>query len=222
MYVFTPGRVPDCSAVPPDAAAYQSTVNPAGTVAEIDGMDSPAQYSAETGVVGAETAGQEQSGALNTWVCVHPDTVREMVTSVPAGIPVSSQLLPPVFAGVPLDDVGVPELTEKLKENVNKSGEQVGLPIGLITGMGFTTISMVVLVAHWPEFGVKVYVVVAVLFKAGLQVPVIPLLEVVGRGDKQPPEQIAATALNSGLTCGLMVMLSTFTFAHCPASGVKV
>jgi hypothetical protein len=38
--------------------------------------------------------------------------------------------------------------------------------------------------AHCPEEGVNVYVVVAVLFKTGDQVPEIPLLEVVGRGDK--------------------------------------
>ena len=42
---------------------------------------------------------------------------------------------------------------------------------------------MVTVVAHWPPFGVKVYVVVpadAVLKVAGLQEPVIPLFDVAG------------------------------------------
>jgi hypothetical protein len=51
---------------------------------------------------------------------------------------------------------------------------------------------MVVVVAHWPEAGVKVYVVVAELLITGLQVPVMPLLEVVGKVNV-PPLQIAAT-----------------------------
>lgn len=51
---------------------------------------------------------------------------------------------------------------------------------------------MVVVVAHWPAAGVKVYVVVAVLLIAGLHVPVMPLFEVVGKVNV-PPLQIAAT-----------------------------
>jgi hypothetical protein len=47
---------------------------------------------------------------------------------------------------------------------------------------------------------------VAVLFKAGAQVPVIPLLEVVGKADKAAPEQIGATAVNVGV-----VEVFTFT-----------
>ena len=41
--------------------------------------------------------------------------------------------------------------------------------------------------------GLKVYNVVVVLFKAGLQTPVILLVEVVGNADKVPPTQIAGT-----------------------------
>ena len=63
---------------------------------------------------------------------------------------------------------------------------------------------------------------VAVLFKAGAQVPVMPLLEVVGNGDKAVPEQIAATGLNVGVIFGLIVMVSVAVVAHCPALGVKV
>ena len=45
-------------------------------------------------------------------------------------------------------------------------------------------ISIVAGTAHWPASGVKVYVVVPitdVLIVAGFQVPVMPLLEVVGK-----------------------------------------
>jgi hypothetical protein len=41
-------------------------------------------------------------------------------------------------------------------------------------------------------------VVEVVLFNAGVQLPVIPLLEVVGNGDKLPPEQIGATGVKVG------------------------
>ena len=52
---------------------------------------------------------------------------------------------------------------------------------------------MVAVVAHNPVVGVKVYVAVAVLSKAGDQVPVIPLFDVVGKAANVAPEQIAAT-----------------------------
>jgi hypothetical protein len=43
------------------------------------------------------------------------------------------------------------------------------------------------------------------LFNAGDQLPVIPLVEVVGNGDKAVPEQIAATAVNVGVTTAFIV-----------------
>ena len=46
---------------------------------------------------------------------------------------------------------------------------------------GLTVIVKVVVVAHCPVVGVKVYVVVAWLFKAGLQVPAMLFSDVVGR-----------------------------------------
>ena len=63
---------------------------------------------------------------------------------------------------------------------------------------------------------------VAVLFSAGAQVPVIPLLEVVGSGDKVAPEQIGATAVNVGVIFGLTVIVNVAVVAHCPAVGVNV
>ena len=53
--------------------------------------------------------------------------------------------------------------------------------VGVICGL--MVMLSVAVVAHWPDDGVKVYVVVpavAVLIVAGLHVPVIPLFDVVG------------------------------------------
>ena len=63
---------------------------------------------------------------------------------------------------------------------------------------------------------------VAVLFNAGAQVPLIPLLDVVGNGDKGAPEQIGVTALKVGVTFGLTAMINVAVVAHWPAVGVKV
>jgi hypothetical protein len=57
---------------------------------------------------------------------------------------------------------------------------------------------------------------------AGDQVPVIPLVEVVGNADKVAPEQIGATALNVGVMFGLTVIVNVVVVAHCPAVGVNV
>lgn len=64
--------------------------------------------------------------------------------------------------------------------------------------------------------------VVAVLFNAGDQEPVMPLLEVVGNGDKVAPEQIGATAVKVGVTIGFTVMVIVVVVPHCPADGVNV
>jgi len=101
-------------------------------------------------------------------------------------------------------------------EQMAATGVKVGVTFGL------TVMVNVVVVAHCPAVGVKVYVVVAVLFSAGAQVPVIPLLEVVGRAESVAPEQIAATGVKVGVTFALTVMVNVVVVAHCPAVGVKV
>ena len=58
------------------------------------------------------------------------------------------------------------------------------------------------------------YVVVAVLSKAGAQVPVIPLVEVVGSAVRVAPEQMGATALNVGVMFGLTVIVNVAVVAH--------
>jgi len=63
--------------------------------------------------------------------------------------------------------------------------------------------------------------VVAVLFSAGDQVPVIPFSDVVGKADNDPPEQIAATELNVGVMFGLTVMVNVAVVAHWSCRGRK-
>jgi hypothetical protein len=92
----------------------------------------------------------------------------------------------------------------------------VGLKIGL------TTMLCVVVVAHCPALGVNVYKVVAVLFSAGDQLPVMPLSDVVGNGLSVAPEQMAAMLLNVGVVALLTLIVNVAVVAHCPAFGVNV
>ncbi len=67
---------------------------------------------------------------------------------------------------------------------------------------------MVVVVAHVGDavdVGVKVYVVVAVLFNAGDQLPAILLVDVVGNALNVAPVQIAGTCVNVGVVKGFTV-----------------
>ena len=56
--------------------------------------------------------------------------------------------------------------------------------------------------------------VVVVLSKAGVHVPVMPLLEVVGNGDKVAPEQIGATIVNVGVVLVFTVIVKVAVVAH--------
>lgn len=80
---------------------------------------------------------------------------------------------------------------------------------------------IVAVLAHCPAVGVKVYVVVVLLFMAGLQVPVIPLLEVVGNAASVAPAQIGCTCVNNGVAL-FTTMVMVAVAAHCPAVGVNV
>jgi hypothetical protein len=116
---------------------------------------------------------------------------------------------------MPLIDV-VGKAANAAPEQIAATGAKVGRTFGL------TVIVNVVVVAHWPASGVNVYVVVAVLFNAGLQLPLMPLVDVVGNAAKTPPEQIAATGAKVGVTFGLTVIVNVVVVAHWPASGVNV
>ena len=58
------------------------------------------------------------------------------------------------------------------------------------------------------------YVVVAVLLIAGFQVPVIPLVDVVGNAGIEAPLQNGPTVANVGVTFGVMVIVSCVVVAH--------
>jgi hypothetical protein len=70
--------------------------------------------------------------------------------------------------------------------------------VGIILPL-LTPIVIVAIEAHSVTAGVKVYVVVVVLSNAGVHVPVIPLVLVVGNALNVPPVQIAATGVNVGM-----------------------
>jgi hypothetical protein len=87
----------------------------------------------------------------------------------------------------------VPEiLLLEVVGSVNVSPLQIGATcVNVGVTFGFTVTDIVVVVAQAPVAGVKVYVVVAVLFTAGDQVPLIPFNEAVG-SEIVPPLQIGA------------------------------
>ena len=60
------------------------------------------------------------------------------------------------------------------------------------------------------------------MFKAGDQVPVILLSDVVGKAVNGSPEQIAVTGLKFGVIAGLTMMVKVVIAAHCPGVGVNV
>ena len=116
---------------------------------------------------------------------------------------------------IPLFDV-VGNAVRVAPAQIGETAVKVGVTCGL------TVMVKVVVVAHCPALGIKVYVVVAELLSAGAHVPEIPLFDVVGKAAKVAPEQMGATAVKVGVTCGLTVMVMVVVVAHCPALGVKV
>ena len=88
---------------------------------------------------------------------------------------------------------------------------------------GLTVIESVTWLAHNPAVGVNVYVAEVVLLTvAGDHVPLIPLLEVVGKTGAVDPLQKAGTGLNTGVPGGSTVIDNVVVVAHCPAAGVNV
>ena len=122
------------------------------------------------------------------------------------------------------DHVPVILLVDVVGNGLNVSPLQIGDTAVNVGEIGlFTVIVNVVVLAHCPEFGVNVYVVVVVLFNAGDQVPVIPLVDVVGNGFNTSPTHIGVTPVNVGVTDGgFTVIVSVAVLAHCPEFGVNV
>jgi hypothetical protein len=101
---------------------------------------------------------------------------------------------------------------------IGASAVNIGVTFGL------TVCTNVVVTAHWPLFGVKVYVPVVVLSTvAGLHTPAILLVDDVGNAGAAEPLQIAASAVNVGVTVpDVTVCIKVVVVAHWPASGVNV
>lgn len=64
--------------------------------------------------------------------------------------------------------------------------------------------------------------VAVLLTSAGDQVPVMPLVDVVGNVGATEPEHIGATAAKVGVALGFTVTVNVAVVAHWPASGVNV
>jgi hypothetical protein len=101
--------------------------------------------------------------------------------------------------------------------------EQIDGLFTVTIGKELTVTDIDAVLAHVPDAGVKVYVVVEVVLILGLHVPEIEgvLVEAVGKVNV-PPEQIAETWVNVGVTLGLTVTVIVAELAHDPDAGVKV
>ena len=94
----------------------------------------------------------------------------------------------------------------------------VGVTIGL------TVTVKVVVVAHNPAVGVNVYTPLVVLLTTdGFHVPVIPLVEVVGKIGTVPPVQMlnVVPKLKVGVMFGFTVTVKVNVVAQVPAVGVN-
>ena len=107
-------------------------------------------------------------------------------------------------------------LSEVVGNGDTVAPEQTTIGLNVGTVIAFTVIIKLALTAHWPTFGVKVYVVVPVLFIEGDHAPAIPFVEFAGKGAKASPAQIGATGLNVGVALGLTftVTLSVIEVPH--------
>lgn len=90
--------------------------------------------------------------------------------------------------------------------------QKVKVPVRV--GSAFTATVSWLEIAHCPAVGVKVYVVVALLFKAGDHVPVRPSKEVEGKGANELPTQTGATGANVGVLLGRMLIVRLAVVAH--------
>ena len=91
--------------------------------------------------------------------------------------------------------------------------------------LGLTVTVKVVVVAHKPAVGVKVYTPeFRLLATEGFQLPVTPLVDVVGNDGTVPFAHITRLVpkVKTGVTIGLTVTLKVVGVAHCPALGVNV
>ena len=179
------------------------------------------------------------AGAVLFWhngpICVNVDVICDVIaTSIVVVVPHWPAFGVKVYVVVPMVEVlivaGLHVPVMPLFEVAGNAGAVLfwhNGPICVNVGVIWVeiTTSIVITVAHCPAAGVKVYVVVPltdVLMVAGLHVPVMPLLEVVGKAGAVLFWQSGPVCVNVGVTCGLTVTLSDVVVAHCPAAGVSV
>jgi hypothetical protein len=114
-----------------------------------------------------------------------------------------------------------------LVDVVGNIGAVAPLHIGAIAvnvgvTIGFTVTVKLAVLAQSPEVGVNVYVTLAVLLTvAGLQVPIIPLVDVVGKTGEVAPLHIGAIAVNVGVTIGFTVTVKLAVAIQLPDDAVK-
>ena len=126
------------------------------------------------------------------------------------------------------DQVPVTELLDMFGNVGTESPSQIlkvvpKVNVGVICGV-IVTVNVVVF-AHCPVLGVKVYVpLLALSTIAGVHEPVMELLEEFGNEGTIPPEQMLKVVpkVKVGVVCGVIVTVNVVVIAHCPASGVKV
>jgi hypothetical protein len=115
-----------------------------------------------------------------------------------------------------------------LVDVVGKVGAVVPLQNGAIvanvgTSVSVTVTDNVVVVAHWPAFGVNVYTADDILLTtAGFHVPVIPLVDVVGNTGDVAPLQIAGIAVNVGVVFATTVTVKGTVAKHPAVVAVNV
>ena len=131
--------VPLPTKVPPVAASYQLSVNPAAGPLDTDnaGIEVPKQYEAFA-AIGAAIGGQLQLGAVTESVSEQPKSVDVNMIFVPAVTPLMVQLFPDVLTTEPAVLVTDPAETETLTDHVNKSAEHTGAAATNV-GVGFTS-----------------------------------------------------------------------------------
>jgi hypothetical protein len=106
---------------------------------------------------------------------------------------------------------------------VNEAPEQIAATcVNVGVTFGVTVMVIVAVLLQTKSVGVKVYVVVAKLLIAGVQVPATELLDGFGNAPNEAPEQTAATCVNNGVTFGVTVMVIVAVLLQTKSAGVNV
>jgi subtilisin family serine protease len=118
-----------------------------------------------------------------------------------------------MIAGLQVPVMPLPDVNGSAGATALRQSEPNGLNVGVTFGL--TVTSIVVVVAHWPASGVKVYVPLTVLLTvAGAQVPVMPLVDINGSTGAVEPSHIDATGLKVGVIPGVTVTVNVVIVAH--------